>query len=111
MKIVSREEFLRLPAGTAYIKTGEICHSDRLEFFEDIYEPDLSRTAFDPAYLIRPSGGFVEGETYPYEAPRFIFRELEEFDDAQFAILDANDLLQLRSLIDRALDVAGGSTP
>lgn len=109
MKIVSRSELLQLPAGTVFMLNDG---SDNLSTFDG---PGSGPDSFIATAFVRLSGEddiALEHEGREVElSPGSMHFLGFDYPESRFIILDAHDLLQLRSLIDRALDVAGGSTP
>jgi len=115
MKVLSRAEFLKLPAGTFYAKGGRW-------YFDSIHVKDGSLVndwyAFNPCWIESDHCGeaferldlmLSTGVSYPMDDSTCRDGCFE--DDALFLVFELDDLLSLRQMINCAIAVLPQSTP
>lgn len=114
MRAVNRKTFLSLPAGTIYCK-GVRWAFDGLCIKDDSLENDW--IYLDPAWPSSHDSGeacdiletsLATGSSFPCEDA--MGRDGCFTDDAVFLIFEKDDLLALRSYIDRAIDLGQSSS-
>lgn len=111
MKLLNREDFMALPAGTIYAKGTAIASFGSLEIKADSLGGDW--VCLDPCYVDGRDPGecderfedmLLNGASYPM---RSAFGRDGCFEqDAIFLVFEKDDLLQLRKYVEEAIAVA-----
>jgi hypothetical protein len=105
MKLVKHDEFIKLPAGTLYVKADGVDIEIKGEWTSDNGR-DWSSMSFGS--MIQLGERWLEmsyGESYPIQTDNY-GRDGCFVDDQEFLIYESWDLQQLRSIIDTAISVA-----
>lgn len=113
MKIVNREEFLKLPPFTLYRQGNRQWSFGEMQFKYDTWDNDWVCQALDGPEFEAGSGGEIyermeamfNGASFPLEVD-FAGRDGLFEPDAYFMIYEKDDLVLLRAEIDKAIAAA-----